>query len=48
LQSVKVGEQVGSIWVIENGLKPGDRIVIEGLQKANKEGAVVVPRPWKQ
>ena len=47
LQAVKVGEQVGSDWVIENGLKPGDRIVIEGLQKANKEGAMVVPRAWK-
>jgi len=46
VQSVKVGEQIGSFWVIENGLKPGDRIVVEGVQKA-KEGTVVVPKPWK-
>jgi membrane fusion protein (multidrug efflux system) len=45
LQSVKVGDQTGSHWVIESGLKPGDRVVVEGLQKA-KEGAVVDPRPF--
>ena len=45
LQSVKVGDQTGSLWVIESGLKPGDRVVVEGLQKA-KEGAVVDPRPF--
>jgi membrane fusion protein, multidrug efflux system len=45
LQSVKVGEQVGSDWIIENGLKPGDRVVVEGTQKA-KEGTVVNPKPF--
>jgi len=45
LQSVTVGEQVGSDWVIENGLKPGDRVVVEGTQKA-KDGAVVNPIPF--
>jgi RND family efflux transporter MFP subunit len=45
LQSVKVGEQVGSNWIIESGLKSADRVVVEGLQKA-KEGAVVNPKPF--
>ena len=45
IQTVKVGEQTSSQWVIESGLKPGDRVVVEGLQKA-KEGASVNPRPF--
>lgn len=45
LQSVTVGEQVGSDWIIESGLKPGDRVVVEGTQKA-KEGGVVNPKPF--
>ena len=45
LQPVKVGEQIGSAWIIESGLKAGDRIIVEGTQKA-KEGAVVNPKPF--
>jgi len=43
--NVKVGETAGSLMVIETGLHPGDRVVVEGLQKA-KEGAVVNPLPF--
>jgi membrane fusion protein (multidrug efflux system) len=45
LQSVKVGAQVGADWIIENGLKAGERIVVEGTEKA-KEGLVVNPKPF--
>ena len=45
LQSVTVGEQVGAGWIIENGLKAGERVVVEGAQKV-KEGAVVNPKPF--
>jgi RND family efflux transporter MFP subunit len=45
LQPVKIGEQVGANWIIENGLKPGERIVVEGAQKV-KEGVVVNPKPF--
>ena len=34
LQAVKVGSQIGSDWIIEEGLKAGDRVVVEGTQKA--------------
>jgi len=40
LQPVKVGERTGTFWIIQEGLKPGQRIVVEGIQKV-KEGAVV-------
>jgi len=33
---------VGNLWVIENGLNPGDRIVVEGLQKV-RPGITVNP-----
>jgi membrane fusion protein (multidrug efflux system) len=45
LQAVKVGEQVGAAWVIDNGLKAGDRVVVEGSQNV-KEGTVVDPEPF--
>jgi RND family efflux transporter MFP subunit len=30
VRSVKVGERVGPLWVITDGLKPGERVVVEG------------------
>jgi membrane fusion protein (multidrug efflux system) len=33
IRSVKVGDRIGSLWVVEDGLKPGERVVVEGLQK---------------
>jgi RND family efflux transporter MFP subunit len=31
-RTVKVGERIGTMWVIENGLKTGECVVIEGQQ----------------
>ena len=42
LQNVKVGDRSGSLWVIPDGLHPGDRIVVDGIQKV-REGTVVNP-----
>jgi len=42
-RAVKVGGQLGENLLILEGLKPGDRIVVEGLQKV-KEGAPVEPK----
>ena len=30
---VKAGARVGSFWIIESGLKPGEKVIVEGLQK---------------
>ncbi len=43
LRPVKVGEQVGNRWIITQGLKPGERVVVEGVQKV-KAGMVVNPK----
>jgi RND family efflux transporter MFP subunit len=45
VKPVKVGPQIGANWIIEEGLKPGERVVVEGTGKA-KEGAPVNPKPF--
>jgi RND family efflux transporter MFP subunit len=40
IRSVKVGERVGTMWIIESGVKPGERVVVEGLQKV-RDGSTV-------
>ena len=43
IKVVKTGPLEGSLWVIEEGLKPGDRVVVEGLQRV-KSGMTVAPK----
>lgn len=46
LRTVKVGERTGDMWIIEDGLKPGERVVTEGVQRAREGVAVkIVPTP---
>jgi RND family efflux transporter MFP subunit len=44
MRAVKPGETVGTMWVIDEGVKPGEQVVVEGLQKL-KEGTLVTPKP---
>jgi membrane fusion protein (multidrug efflux system) len=44
IATVKVGERAGSKWIIEDGLKPNERVVTEGVQKV-RPGAQVNPKP---
>ena len=41
-REVKVGPKIKQFWLITEGLKPGEHVVYEGLQRA-KDGAVVKP-----
>jgi membrane fusion protein (multidrug efflux system) len=43
-RNVKVGPRVDTLWVIEDGLKPGEKVVAEGLQ-ALREGMSVRTKP---
>jgi len=53
---VKVGDRVGPNWIITEGLKPGERVVVEGIQKVQtfaaqapqlaKDGVPVTPKPY--
>ena len=45
LRQVKPGERIGSLWLIESGLKPGERVLAEGGGKV-KQGMVVTPKPF--
>jgi membrane fusion protein (multidrug efflux system) len=46
IRAVKAGEKVGTWWVIDDGLTPGDQVVVEGVGKV-KDGTPVVPKPAK-
>ena len=44
IRPVKTGPRVGTQWVITEGLNPGDKVVVEGLQKV-RSGMLVAPKP---
>ncbi len=45
IRNVKPGERYGSLWKIEEGLKPGERVISEGVQKV-RQGMPVNPKPF--
>jgi len=40
IRPVKVGERVDALWILESGVKPGEFVIVEGLQKV-RDGATV-------
>jgi membrane fusion protein, multidrug efflux system len=44
IRTVKMGPRTGELWVVKEGLKAGDTVVVEGLQQV-KPGAELKPRP---
>jgi membrane fusion protein (multidrug efflux system) len=45
IRPVKMGERSGSFWIVASGLKPGERVVAEGIQKV-RPGMTVAPKPF--
>jgi membrane fusion protein (multidrug efflux system) len=45
-QPVKVGSAVDDQWIVLEGLKPGDQVMVDGFQKL-RPGVVVKPVPWQ-
>ncbi len=43
---VKVRQSQGGQWVVTEGLKAGDRVIVDGFQKMFVPGAPVTPVPW--
>jgi membrane fusion protein (multidrug efflux system) len=43
MRTVQVGERAGTMWLVEQGLTAGERVIVEGLARA-KTGATVVPK----
>ena len=46
VKPVTTGDRVGSSWIVQQGLQPGDRVVVEGQQKV-RPGSKVQPQPYR-
>ena len=46
IRAVKPGPQFQDMWVIDSGLQPGDKVVVDGLQRL-RDGMTVAPTPFK-
>ena len=47
IKPVKVAERFENLWIVEEGLHPNDRVVVEGIQKL-KAGMTVTPQPFEE
>jgi membrane fusion protein, multidrug efflux system len=47
-RAVKLGDLQGGNWVITDGLKPGDRVIVDGLQKVMPGQPVRIAAPGKR
>ena len=45
IRPVKMGERIGALWEVTDGLKPGDKVIVQGVQKA-REGSIVTVKEW--
>jgi len=45
-RTVKLGGSQGNQWVVLDGLKPGEQVIVDGFQKMFVPGAPVKPVPW--
>jgi membrane fusion protein (multidrug efflux system) len=45
IRPVKVGERTGNLWIVEEGLAAGERVVVEGVQKV-KPGMTIAPKAF--
>lgn len=47
IRPVTIGERVGEMWIVNDGLKAGEHVVVEGVMKV-RDGATVKPVPVSQ
>jgi len=45
IRAVKVGDRVGPMWIVESGVKPGELVLVEGLQKVQNGATVKIKQP---
>jgi membrane fusion protein (multidrug efflux system) len=45
VRAVRVSNRVGPLWIIESGVKPGELVVVEGLQKMQNGATVKIKQP---
>jgi membrane fusion protein (multidrug efflux system) len=42
IRAVKLGDRVGPMWIVESGVKPGELVIVEGLQKVQSGSTVKI------
>lgn len=47
-RTIKIGSAQGTNWLVQDGLKPGEKVIVEGFQKMMVPGAPVKPVPWSK
>jgi len=47
LKTITTSDRVGDAWVVEQGLNPGDRVIVEGQLRV-RPGMTVSPAPYKE
>lgn len=45
VRPIQLGELIGGDWIVTSGLNPGDRVIINGLQKVRPGAPVSIARP---
>jgi membrane fusion protein (multidrug efflux system) len=45
IRAVKVGDRAGPMWIVESGVKAGELVVVEGLQKVQNGATVKIKQP---
>jgi RND family efflux transporter MFP subunit len=47
IRPVQMGERIGAMWEVTQDLKPGDKVVVQGVQKV-REGSAVTVKEWSR
>jgi RND family efflux transporter MFP subunit len=47
IRPVQMGERIGAMWEVTQGLKPGDKVVVQGVQKVH-DGSTVTVKEWSR
>jgi RND family efflux transporter MFP subunit len=47
IRPVQMGQRIGTMWEVTQGLKPGDKVVVQGVQKV-REGSAVTVKEWSR
>jgi RND family efflux transporter MFP subunit len=42
IRAIKVGDRVGPLWIVESGVRPGELVIVEGLQKVQNGSTVKI------
>ena len=45
IRAATLGDTVGHEWIVRDGVKPGERVIVQGLQKV-RTGMIVDPKPF--